>query len=117
MIKKKQKQLIKEKDKAQAANQAKTEFLANMRHDIRTPLSGIVGFSEILKTESNEPRIKEYADNLVASSHALLDFMDEVLEAVKVSSGEIPRLKRKFNLSDTLKQVVSLYSAKAQEKN
>lgn len=116
LIKKNQKQLIKEKDKAQAANQAKTEFLANMRHDIRTPLSGIVGFSEILKTESNEPRIKEYADNLVASSHALLDFMDEVLEAVKVSSGEIPKLKRKFNLHDTLEQIVSLYSAKAQEK-
>ena len=116
LIKKKQKQLIKEKDKAQAANQAKTEFLANMRHDIRTPLSGIVGFSEILKTESNEPRIKEYADNLVASSHALLDLMDEVLEAVKVSSGDIPKLKRKFNLNHTLEQVVCLYSAKAQEK-
>ncbi|MFT4059516.1 MAG: response regulator [Legionella sp.] len=103
-------------EKSEAASQAKTEFLENMRHDIRTPLTGIVGFSEILKSESNEPRIKEYADNLVASSHALLDFMDEVLEAVRVSSGEIPRLKRKFNLAKTLEQVVALYSAKAQEK-
>ncbi|WP_018578121.1 ATP-binding protein, partial [Legionella shakespearei] len=108
--------LIAARKKAEAANQAKTEFLSNMRHDIRTPLSGIVGFSEILKSESNQPRIKEYADNLVASSHALLDLMDEVLEAVKVSSGEIPRLKRKFNLCDTLGQVISLYCAKAQEK-
>lgn len=101
---------------AEKANQAKTEFLANMRHDIRTPLTGIVGFSEILKSESNEPRIKEYADNLVASSHALLDLMDEVLETVKVSSGEIPKLKRKFNLIKTLEQIISLYSAKAKEK-
>lgn len=116
LLKKKQKQLVTEKNKAQAADQAKTEFLYNMRHDIRTPLSGIVGFSEILKSESKEPRIKEYADNLIASSHALLDLMDEVLEAVKVSSGDIPRLKRKFNLNNTLKQVVSLYCAKAQEK-
>jgi len=108
--------LIAARKKAEAANQAKTEFLSNMRHDIRTPLSGIVGFSEILKSESNQPRIKEYADNLVASSHALLDLMDEVLEAVKVSSGEIPRLKRKFNLCTTLEQVISLYCAKAQEK-
>lgn len=104
------------KNLADAANQAKTEFLANMRHDIRTPLSGIVGFSEILKTESSEPHIKEYADNLVASSHALLELMDEVLEAVRVSSGEIPLLKRKFNLNDTIKQVINLYASRAQEK-
>lgn len=104
------------KEAAEAANQAKTEFLANMRHDVRTPLSGIVGFSEIIKSESNEPHIKEYAHNLIASSHALLDLMDEVLEAVRVSSGEIPMLKRKFNLVQTLEQVISLYSAKAHEK-
>lgn len=92
------------KDAAEAANKAKTEFLSNMRHDIRTPLSGIVGFSELLKSESNETHIKEYADNLIASSYALRDLMDEVLEAVRVSSGEIPMLKRKFSLKTTLEQ-------------
>jgi len=102
---------------AEAANQAKTEFLANMRHDIRTPLSGIVGFSEILKSEVSDPRIKEYADNLIASSHALLGLMDEVLEAIKVSSGEIPLLKKKFSLADTLTSITQLYAAKASEKN
>ena len=109
-------ELKKSKNAAETANNAKTEFLANMRHDIRTPLSGIVGFSELLKSESNEPRIKEYADNLIASSHALLDLMDEVLEAVRVSSGEIPMLKRKFNLAQTLEQVVALYQARAHQK-
>lgn len=102
--------------KEMQADIARSEFLANMRHDIRTPLSGIVGFSELLKSESNEPRIKEYAENLIASSHALLDLMDEVLEAVKVSSGEIPMLKRKFNLRQTVENVVALYQARAQEK-
>lgn len=104
------------KNAAEAANGAKTEFLTNMRHDIRTPLSGIVGFSELLKSESNEPRIKEYAENLIASSHALLNLMDEVLEAVRVSSGEIPRLKRKFSLLQTLEQVIALNQARAHEK-
>lgn len=98
------------------ADIARSEFLANMRHDIRTPLSGIVGFSELLKSESNEPRIQEYAENLIASSHALLELMDEVLEAVRVSSGEIPMLKRKFNLTKTLEQVVALYQACAHKK-
>lgn len=102
--------------KEMQADIARSEFLANMRHDIRTPLSGIVGFSELLKSESNEPRIKEYADNLIASSHALLNLMDEVLEAVRVSSGEIPLLKRKFNLAQTVEQVVALYQARAHEK-
>lgn len=114
--KKMEEDLNKAKNAAEAANDAKTEFLTNMRHDIRTPLSGIVGFSELLKSESNDLRIKEYADNLIASSHALLDLMDEVLEAVRVSSGEIPLLKRKFNLSQTLEQIVALYQAKAHEK-
>jgi len=109
-------ELLNAKKAAEAASQAKTEFLENMRHDIRTPLSGIVGFSELLKSESNEPRIQEYAENLVASSHALLNLMDEVLEAVRVSSGEIPMLKRKFNLAKTLEQVVALCQARAHEK-
>lgn len=116
LLKKKQSQLLAEIKKAESANQAKTEFLNNMRHDIRTPLSGIVGFSEILKSETKELHIKEYADNLVASSHALLHLMDEVLEAVRVSSGEIPKFKRKFNLAETLKHVVALNKAKACEK-
>ncbi|MBA2711689.1 MAG: PAS domain-containing protein [Tatlockia sp.] len=111
-----EKNLNQAKEAAEVANQAKTEFLSNMRHDIRTPLSGIVGFSEILKAESKEPRIKEYADNLVASSHALLHLMDEVLEAVRVSSGEIPLLKRKFDLINTLEEVINLYQARAKEK-
>lgn len=110
-------ELQRAKEAAEAANCAKTEFLTNMRHDIRTPLSGIVGFSELLCNESTEPRIKEYAENLVASSHALLDLMDDVLEAVRVSSGDIPLLKRKFDLHHTLEQVVTLYRARALEKN
>ncbi len=104
------------KEKADAANKAKTEFLENMRHDIRTPLTGIVGFSEILKSESSEPHIKQHADNLIASSHALLSLLDEVLEAINVGSGEIPKLKKKFNLHNTLLQVIELHRAKAAQK-
>ncbi len=102
---------------AEAASKAKTEFMENMRHDIRTPLTGIVGFSEILKAESTEPRIKEYAENLFASSHALLNLMDKVLEAIHVSSGEIPMLRVKFDLLLTLEQVIALNRAKASEKS
>ncbi|KTD49814.1 response regulator [Legionella quateirensis] len=103
-------------EKSEAASQAKTEFLENMRHDIRTPLTGIVGFADLLKMESDNPLIKEYSENLVASSHALLDLLDEVLEAIRVSSGEIPKLKKKFNLEHTLNHVIDLNRAKAAQK-
>jgi two-component system aerobic respiration control sensor histidine kinase ArcB len=104
------------KEKAEAASNAKTEFLENMRHDIRTPLTGIVGFSDILRMESQDSRTREYADNLVASSHALLDLLDEVLEAIRVSSGEVPKLKKKFNLQKTLQNIIELNRAKAAQK-
>lgn len=99
------------------AELARTEFLENMRHDIRTPLTGIVGFANILKLEIKDMRIKDYADNLVTSSHALLELLDEVLETVRVSSGEVPILKKKFNLKETLEQIIALNTAKARQKN
>ncbi len=87
-----------------------------MRHDIRTPLTGIVGFSEILGMEFTEPRIKEYTDNIVASSHALLDLLDEVLDTIRVSSGEIPNIRKKFSLNATLQKVIDLNRALAAQK-
>ncbi|RUR19990.1 PAS domain-containing sensor histidine kinase [Legionella sp. km535] len=108
--------LLQEKEKTEVANKAKTEFLENMRHDIRTPLTGIVGFADLLKMESDNPLIKEYSENLVASSHALRDLLDEVLEAIQVSTGEIPKLKKKFNLEDTLNHVIKLNRSKAAQK-
>lgn len=110
-------ELRKEKEKAEAANKAKTEFLENMRHDIRTPLIGITGFAEIIKKESTDLKIKEYVDNLVASSSSLLNLLNEVLEAIAVSSGEIPLLKKKFTLEKKLNDVILLYQAKAAHKN
>lgn len=116
-LKKIEEALLVAKKAAEVANQAKSEFLDNMRHDIRTPLSGIVGFSEILESEAKDPQTKDYAQTLKASACALNDFMDEVLEAVRVNSGEIPRLKQKFNLFKTFEQIINLCRAKAKEKH
>ncbi len=115
--KKMETELERAKELAEAASQAKTEFLDNMRHDIRTPLTGIVGFADLLKMESDSPLVKEYSENLVASSHALLDLLDEVLEAIRVSSGEIPKLKKKFSLEKTLDHVIRLNQARAAQKH
>jgi PAS domain S-box-containing protein len=105
------------KEAAEAANKAKTEFLENMRHDIRTPLSGIVGFAELLRDEATDPTVKEYGENLAASGHALTDFLNEVLEAVRVSSGQVPITKRKFELKQKIQSVIDLNKAKANQKH
>lgn len=105
------------REKAEIASRTKTEFLENMRHDMRTPLTGIVGFAEIIKNEVTDLRIKEYADNLTASSYALLDLLNAVLEAINVSSGEVPFLKKKFDLKKKLSSIILLNQAKARQKN
>lgn len=115
--KKLEEELFIAKEAAEASNKAKTEFLENMRHDIRTPLAGIVGFSEILNSKFDNAEFKEYTENLMASCHALRDLLNEVLEAVRVSGGEIPILKKKFNLSKIFEHLNNLYLAKAKEKN
>jgi len=105
------------KEKAEIANKTKTEFLENMRHDIRTPLMGIVGFAHLIAEEVKDPKIQEYIENLTASSNALLDLLNEILEAIRVNAGEVPILKKKFDLHKRLSNVVELYRAKAQQKH
>ena len=104
------------KEKADAANKAKTEFLKSMRHDIRTPLSGIIGFAELLNNETNKERITEFTNGLIQSSKELLKFLNEVLESINVASGEIPLLKKTFSLKDKLTDIIKLYRPKAFEK-
>jgi two-component system aerobic respiration control sensor histidine kinase ArcB len=108
--------LRKSKEAAEAASKAKTEFLENMRHDIRTPLTGIIGFASIIAEESEDPTIKGYVDNLVASSYALNDLLNEILEAIRIGS-EVPILKRKFDLKNKLSDIIKLTKPRALQKN
>ncbi len=111
-----EKALMEAKEQAELANRAKTQFLEEMRHDIRTPLSGIVGISELLNVENNQNKIKEYSKWLTVSSQELMRFLNSVLESVTSSSGQIPINMQRFNLRETIGSVVSLHQAKAFEK-
>jgi len=115
--KKTEQELIIARNRAEAANQAKTKFLENMRHDIRTAVSGIVGLSELLYEESRHLKIRQYTSELKASSQGLLLFLNEILESLNVASGEIPLLKKKFNLKTVLENVIQLNRPKAIEKH
>ncbi|MBM3887362.1 response regulator, partial [Candidatus Dependentiae bacterium] len=111
-----EKALREAKEKAEAASAAKTAFLENMRHDLRTPLSGVTGFAELMKMKAKDPEMMEYAENLHASAQALLQIHNEILEIIRVTSGGIPHHTKKFNLKAGLENIVHLMQAKAKSK-
>lgn len=105
-------------EKAKAASHAKTEFLENMRHDIRTPLSGMVGCARIIQSQPNDPEtVAEYAEDLVQSSEALLNFLNRILEGIKVATGEMPLLKKKFDFKKNIQDIIDLNKSLAAKKN
>ena len=81
-------ELEKSAEQAKNANEAKTRFLFNMSHDIRTPMNAIVGFSELLeKNLQNEKKAKEYLGKIQSSSNLLLMIINQVLEMARIESG------------------------------
>ena len=121
--KKAEEELIKTKaakDAVEMLDRAKTEFMQNMSHDMRTALSGIQGFSELLRDDLldglEECKKQEYVDNLVASCRALTHIHNQILHAIKIFSGDVPKFKSKFNLAGKLQQIINLHLAKADEK-
>lgn len=116
--KKAEQAIILAKEAAEAANHAKTEFLENMRHDIRTPLSGIVGCAQIIQSEAKNPeKVTEYVKDLIQSSEALLNFLNRILEGIKIASGEMPLLKKKFDFKTTIQAIIDLNKSLAAKKN
>jgi two-component system, OmpR family, aerobic respiration control sensor histidine kinase ArcB len=101
------------KEEAEKSNQSKTEFLENMRHDLRTPLTGVISAAELLKNEGNKEIITQYADRIISSSKELLNFLNEILESVNVATGKVPLLKKRFDLKVILEQVINLNQTKA----
>ena len=74
---------------AENANRAKTDFLANMSHDIRTPMNAIVGMTTLLQKDcGNEEKVKEYAKKIELSSKHLLGIINDVLDMNKIESGK-----------------------------
>lgn len=81
---------------AEAANNSKSAFLSNMSHDIRTPMNAIVGFSDLLQRDADDPlKVREYTKKIKSSGQHLLGLINDVLDMSKIESG-----KTNLNLSD-----------------
>ena len=101
---------------AENANKAKTDFLSNMSHDIRTPMNAIIGIISLIRHNAGDKeKVIEYADKIDISSQHLLGIINDVLDMNKLESGEIVLTKEPFCLSKLLMEVDSVIEMQANE--
>jgi signal transduction histidine kinase/ActR/RegA family two-component response regulator len=101
---------------AEAANRAKSAFLAKMSHEIRTPMNGILGMAGLLLQTSLSPAQRELATTINESAEALLGLLNEILDLAKVESGKIDIRLAPLSLPAQLQEVERLFRARALEK-
>lgn len=93
----------------EAANRAKTEFIANMGHDIRTPLTGVIGLSEALESELNNPKQKQFASTIRESGNQLLNLLNGILDVISTDHiNEQDIHLESFNLQECMQSIADL---------
>jgi PAS domain S-box-containing protein len=104
------------KEKAELANQTKTEFIRNMEHDIRTPLCGIKSVASYLNSIEKDLKKKDFLDDLEIATNELLNYLDNIVEFSQLNTGTVPFILKEFNLEQTLRSILKLESAAAKYK-
>lgn len=112
-----EKQMEVEKVRAENNSRAKSDFLSNMSHDIRTPMNAIVGYTTLAKKERDlPPKIADYLDKIDASSQHLLALINDVLEMSRIESGKLELCPVETDLAQTLGEVRDLFSTQMEAK-
>lgn len=111
------KQLKEALDSAEKANQAKSDFLARMSHDIRTPMNAIIGMTAIAKAHINEQeRVLDCMEKIDGSSKLLLSLINEVLDMSKIESGRLILSEDDFNIGELLQDLVIMMQPEIKNK-
>ncbi len=104
--------LQKAKFKAEEADMLKSVFLANMSHDLRTPMNSIIGFSELLKSVSDESERSEYVDIIVKNGELLLNLLNDIIDISKIEGGQLDIHNKPCDLVSVFKDLKKPYLAK-----
>lgn len=102
---------------AESANKAKTDFLSNMSHDIRTPMNAIIGMTSLIKHDANnEEKVKEYVDKIELSSKNLLGIINDVLDMNKIESGKTTLNHADFSIIELIDEIETVFAPQAKER-
>ena len=101
---------------AESANRAKTEFLANISHELRTPMNGVLGLTELLLDTALDGEQHEYASTVHTSAQSLLVIINDILDFSSLDAGKMILAPAPFDLRQTITEVIALFEAQAYTK-
>lgn len=110
-------ELAKAKEEAEAANKAKSKFLARVSHEIRTPINAVIGMNEMIIRESKEEEIQSYARDVKDSSVVLLNLINELLDSSKIESGKMELIMGDYDIRSLLNDIYNMMQIRAKQKN
>ncbi len=104
------------KEEAENASRAKSRFLANISHEIRTPINAVLGMSEMILRESREEQVREYAADAKESAGVLLEIVNEILDSSKIEAGMMELVPQRYQLANLLRKLYNVVRLRAEEK-